>query len=103
MRAQAFFSSFAFDHMNSSISGWSTLRMTIFAARRVRPPDFMTPANASKPFMKETGPLAFPPVDKWSFEDRRDERVDAVPDPYLDSIPSVWASCIIDRISSWTE
>ena len=77
--------------------------MTIFAARRVRPPDFMTPANASKPFMKETGPLAFPPVDKCSFDDRRDERFDPVPDPYLNSMPSVWASCIIDRISSWTE
>ena len=77
--------------------------MTIFAARRVRPPDFMTPANASKPFINETGPLAFPPVDKCSLDDRRDERFDPVPDPYLNSMPSVWASCIIDRMSSWTE
>ena len=77
--------------------------MTILAARRVRPPDFMTPANASKPFMNETGPLAFPPVERCSFDDRRDERFDPVPDPYLNSMPSVWASCIIDRISSWTE
>ncbi len=30
--------------------------MTIFAARRVLPPDLMTPANASNPFMNETGP-----------------------------------------------
>src|SRR2546428_12941441 len=58
-----------------------------------------TGGKASGPvsFMKETGPLAFPPVDKCSFEDRRDERFDPVPDPYLKSIPSVWASCIIDR------
>ena len=63
----------------------------------------MTPANASKPFMNETGPLAFPPVERCSFDDRRDERFDPVPDPYLNSMPSVWASCIIDRISSWTE
>ena len=37
------------------------LRMTILAARRVLPPDLMTPAKASKPFMKLSGPLAVPP------------------------------------------
>src|SRR5437867_12524820 len=103
MSAKAIFSSFAFDQMNSGISGWSTLRMTILAARRVLPPDFMTPAKASKPFMKDTGPLAFPPVDRCSLEERRLERLEPVPEPYLKSIPSVTASCIIDLMSSCTE
>ena len=43
------------------MSGWSTLRMTILAARRVLPPDLMTPAKASKPRMKLSGPEAVPP------------------------------------------
>ena len=46
---------------NSTMSGWSALRITILAARRVLPPDLMTPAKASKPRMKETGPEASPP------------------------------------------
>ena len=33
-------------------------RITILAARRVLPPDLITPANASKPFMKLSGPEA---------------------------------------------
>src|SRR5437660_12250499 len=53
--------------------------------------------------MNDTGPLAFPPVERCSFEERRAERLDPVPDPYLDSIPSVMASCIIDRMSSFAE
>src|SRR5881409_2769149 len=93
MRVHAFFSSFALDQMNSTTSGWSTFSMTIFAARRVLPPDFMTPANASKPFMKDTGPLALPPVERCSLEERRLERLDPVPEPYLNSKPSVTASC----------
>ena len=46
---------------NSSMSGWSTSSTTIFAARRVAPPDLMVPADASAPRMKETGPDAVPP------------------------------------------
>jgi hypothetical protein len=38
--------------------GWSTSRTTIFAARRVFPPDLIVPAEASAPRMKETGPDA---------------------------------------------
>src|SRR5881628_3965120 len=89
--------------MNFSISGCSTLRITILAARRVLPPDLITPANASKPFMKDTGPLALPPVERCSREERRLERLDPVPEPYLNSKPSVTASCIMERMSSWTE
>src|SRR5918994_1791654 len=77
--------------------------MTIFAARRVLPPDLMTPANASKPFMKETGPEAVPPPARISREERIVDRFDPVPDPYLNSIPSVLASVRIDSIVSWTE
>ncbi len=66
--AQAFFSSSSLQSMNSSTSGWPTLRITIFAARRVLPPDLITPAKASKPFMKETGPLASPPPRSVSLE-----------------------------------
>jgi hypothetical protein len=47
MSAQAFFSSSTLQLMNSMMSGCSALRITILAARRVLPPDLMTPANAS--------------------------------------------------------
>src|SRR5439155_10467981 len=53
--------------------------------------------------MKDTGPLAFPPVERCSLDDRRLDRLEPVPEPYLNSIPSVMANCIIDRISSLTE
>src|SRR5438477_11815733 len=88
--------------MNSSISGWSTLRMTIFAARRVLPPDLMTPAKASKPFMNDTGPDAVPPPLSNSFDERIGERFVPVPEPYLKSMPSVLASPRIDSIESST-
>ena len=45
-------SSFALHQMNSSTSGWSTSRTTIFAARRVLPPDLIVPADASAPRMR---------------------------------------------------
>ena len=71
------------------MSGCSALRITIFAARRVLPPDLMTPANASKPFMNETGPEAVPPPASSSFDERMDDRLLPVPEPYLKSMPSV--------------
>src|SRR5919106_669770 len=74
MRAQAFFSSLSFESMKSRTSGWSAFRMTIFAARRVLPPLLTTPAKASKPFMKLTGPLAMPPPDADVEPDRAVER-----------------------------
>src|SRR5690242_3207716 len=102
MRDQAFFSSLALHQMNSSTSGWSMLRMTIFAARRVLPPDLMTPAKASNPFMKLTGPEAVPPPCRNSRDDRSGERLVPVPDPYLKSIPSVRARVRIESIVSRT-
>ena len=55
--------------------------MTILAARRVLPPDLMTPAKASKPFMKLSGPLAVPPPLRLSVEERSGERLVPVPLP----------------------
>src|SRR5207247_2500350 len=92
MSAQAFFSSSTLQLMNSTMSGWSAFRMTIFAARRVLPPDLITPANASYPFMKETGPLAVPPPARCSLADRIVDRLLPVPEPNLNSIRSVFAS-----------
>src|SRR5512143_614771 len=102
MSAQAFFSSSALQETNSWMSGWSTFRITILAARRVLPPDLMTPAKASKPRMKETGPEASPPPERGSFEERILERLEPVPEPYLKSMPSVWASLRIESIESPT-
>src|SRR6188472_1327325 len=89
--------------MNSTMSGCSALRITILAARRVLPPDLMTPAKASKPFMNDTGPDAVPPPASTSLDDRIEDRFDPVPDPNLKSMPSVLASVRIDSIVSCTE
>ena len=63
----------------------------------------MTPANASNPFMNETGPDAVPPPASSSRDDRIGDRLVPVPDPYLNSIPSVFASPRIESIVSCTE
>src|SRR6516165_4956828 len=89
--------------MNSTISGCPAFRMTIFAARRVLPPDLITPANASNPFINDTGPDAIPPPESCSFEERIGERLLPVPDPHLKSIPSVLASSRMEPIVSSTE
>src|SRR5207248_5205339 len=89
--------------MNSSISGWSTFRMTIFAARRVLPPDLITPAKASKPVMKLSGPLAVPPPLRPSVEERSAVRLVPVPDPHLKSMPSVLARVRMESSESLTE
>ena len=102
MRSQALRSSFALQSMNSRTSGWSTFRMTIFAARRVLPPDLIAPAKLSNPFMKETGPEAVPPAERDSVEERREERLDPVPEPNLKSIPSVLARSRMEAIESPT-
>src|SRR4029079_16941348 len=88
--------------MNSSTSGCSALRITIFAARRVLPPDLITPAKASKPFMNETGPDAVPPPASSSLDERIADKLLPVPDPNLNTTPSVLASVRIDSIVSST-
>src|SRR5215472_6648701 len=75
--------------MNSSTSGWSTSSTTIFAARRVLPPDLIVPAEASAPRMKETGPEAKPPFDSCSFDERRWERLTPARDPVEDRLHRV--------------
>src|SRR6187455_902208 len=77
--------------------------MTIFAARRVLPPLLITPAKASYPRMKETGPEAVPPPARVSFEERMLERFEPVPEPYLKSMPSVRARPRIESMVSDTE
>src|SRR3989441_3223899 len=89
--------------MNSTMSGWSMFRITIFAARRVFPPLLITPANASNPFMKLTGPEAIPPPLSVSLLPRNVEKFVPVPEPHLNSIPSVRVSPMIDSMLSLTE
>src|SRR6266436_6079263 len=79
------------------------LRITIFAARRVFPPLLITPAKASKPFMKLTGPDAMPPPDNVSLLPRRVEKFVPVPEPHLNNMPSVRVSPMIDAMLSCTE
>src|SRR5436190_15024368 len=103
MSAQAFFYSSTLQLMNSTMSGCSALRMTIFAARRVLPPDLMTPANASNPFMNDTGPDAIPPPESCSFEERIGDRLLPAPEPHLNNMPSVLARSRIEPMVSSTE
>src|SRR5215831_3995951 len=86
--------------MKSTTSGWSMSRITIFAARRVLPPLLIAPANASNPRMNDTGPDAVPPPFRCSRELRSDDRFDPVPEPYLKSMPSVFARPRIELIES---
>src|SRR5579863_1073899 len=78
-------------------------KITIFAARRVFPPLLITPANASKPFMKLTGPEAIPPPESDSLLPRKVEKFVPVPEPHLKSMPSVRVKPMIDSMLSCTE
>src|SRR5678810_1491942 len=53
--------------------------------------------------MNETGPDAVPPPASSSFEDRMGDRLVPVPDPNLNSMPSVRASVRIESMVSDTE
>src|SRR6266851_4500743 len=89
--------------MNSRTSGWSLLRTTIFAARRVVPPDLIDPATESAPRMNDTGPLAYPPPERCSLLERIVETLMPDPDPPLKMIPSVLNQSRIEFIESSTE
>src|SRR2546426_10279387 len=89
--------------MNSSMSGWSMFRTTILAARRVFPPDLMTPADASAAFMNDTGPDAVPPPASFSFDERMRDRFTPEPEPPLKMIPSFRYQPRIDSMVSSTE
>src|SRR6202043_593928 len=86
--ARALRSSIALHQMKSWMSGWSELRITILAARRVLPPDLMVPADASAPRMKLTGPEAVPPPFSGSREERIREGLIPDPEPPLKMVPS---------------
>src|ERR687886_2803672 len=77
--------------------------MTIFAARRVLPPDLIVPAEASAPRMKLTGPLAWPPLDSCSCEERSFERFTPEPEPPRKITPSRRIQSRIDSIESSIE
>ena len=100
--AAAFFSSLALHQMKSSMSGWSTSSTTIFAARRVLPPDLIVPAQASAPRMKLTGPDASPPLERCSTEPRMLERLMPEPEPPRKIMPSLVFQSRIDSIVSST-
>src|SRR5918993_1487836 len=101
-RARILSSSRALVSMNSSMSGWSTSRMTILAARRVAPPDLIVPALASAPRMKLTGPLAVPPEESSSLLDRIRDRLTPEPEPPLKIRPSSRYQFRIEVIESST-
>src|SRR4051794_17562386 len=98
-----FSSSRALVSTNSSMSGWSTSRTTIFAARRVAPPDLMVPALASAPRMKDTGPDAVPPEDSSSLLERIRDRLRPAPEPPLKMKPSSLYQFRMLSIESSTE
>src|SRR6185436_20970833 len=89
--------------MKSPMSGWSAFRTTILAARRVLPPDLITPAEASAAFMNDTGPDAVPPPASFSFEERMRDRFTPDPEPPLKMIPSLRYQPRIDSIVSSTD
>src|SRR3954469_172855 len=102
-RASALSSSLALHQMNSRMSGWSTSRTTILAARRVLPPDLIVPAHESAPRMNETGPLAVPPFDSGSIDPRIFERLIPEPEPPRKILPSLVFQPRIESMSSSTE
>src|ERR671920_486993 len=100
-RALALSSSSALHQMNSRMSGWSMSRTTIFAARRVLPPDLIVPAHESAPRMNDTGPEAVPPFDSGSIDPRILERLMPEPEPPRKMRPSrVFQSRIESMLSS---
>src|SRR3954463_1700471 len=101
--ASAFSSSLALHQMKSRMSGWSTSRTTILAARRVLPPDLIVPAHESAPRMNETGPEAVPPLLSGSIDPRILERLMPEPEPPRKILPSLVFQSRIDSIVSSTE
>src|ERR671926_1919339 len=102
-RASALSSSLALHQMNSRMSGWSTSKTTILAARRVLPPDLMVPAHESAPRMNETGPDAVPPLLSGSIEPRMLDRLMPDPEPPRKIRPSRVFHSRIESIVSSTE
>src|ERR687895_2866694 len=102
-RARDLCSSSALHQMKSLMSGWSTFSTTIFAARRVAPPDLMVPAEASAPRMNDTGPDASPPLPSCSLDERMVDRLMPDPEPPLKIMPSSTYQLRIDGMVSSTD
>ncbi len=86
--------------MNSSISGWSTLRIPMFAPRLV-PPCFTASVAWLKTFIKEMGPEATPPVVRTtSFLGLNLEKEKPVPPPDLCMIAACFTDSKIPSIES---
>ena len=66
-------------------------------------PHLITPANASNPRMKLSGPVAVPPPLSVSIDPRMLLKFEPAPDPHLNSMPSVFASVRIESSESFTE
>src|SRR6201995_1207234 len=101
--AAALSSSLALHQMNSRMSGWSTSRTTILAARRVLPPDLIVPAQESAPRMNETGPDAGPPLVSGWLAPRMLDRLMPEPEPPRKIRPSRVFQSRIESIVSSTE
>jgi hypothetical protein len=65
-------------------------RQTIFAARRVVPPDFVAPAARSSTSRKLMRPELVPPPASFSCRPRRRLKFVPVPEPYLKRRASVF-------------
>src|ERR1700678_3149965 len=88
--------------MKSTVSGWSPWSTTILAARRVLPPDLITPALASAAFMNDNGPDAVPPDESFSRHPRNADRVTPAPEPRLKIMPSLRYQLRIESMLSST-
>ena len=84
------------------MSGWSALSTTILAARRVLPPDLITPAEASAAFMNDSGPEAVPPAESFSRHERSADRFTPAPEPPLKIMPSLRYQFRIESMLSST-
>src|SRR6201995_3210836 len=101
--AAALSSSLALHQMKSRMSGWSMSRTTIFAARRVLPPDLIVPAHESAPRMNDTGPEAGPPLLSGSIAPRMLERLMPEPEPPRKMRPSRVFQSRMESIVSSTD
>src|SRR6266446_10706453 len=75
---------------------------TIFAARRVVPPDLIAPALVSATRINDTGPLAHPPEDNGVFAPRIFDTLTPAPEPPLKIIASSRYQLRIDGMVSST-
>ncbi len=86
--------------MKSRISGWSASSTTIFAARRVMPPDLVAPAARSSTSRKLIKPLEVPPPESRSVLPRSLLKLVPEPEPYLKTRASSWTRLKIESRSS---